>query len=249
MSLKVSGGANFWLILVWLEKFSPVNRDWGDKRGCVKGGNHWRRRRHLDLELDYKTFCCSRFCTDMLKHFWCSTCFNNNNTAEKKSIVREGHIVLWTDDEEKNWWGRSASLNKKVLFPALSEEATLNNNQCNAVNKFLQQLRRSSWCWSCTLSWSRYLQQNYCQDPPQVSPPPWATFDEEGKEAQAWPSYCCYWRSIVVMMMMIVMILVIVIVMLLLFSITILITVTDCLHLHHDQVRIILRPWERVDEW
>ena len=51
------------------------------------------------------------------------------------------------------------------------------------------------------------------------------------------------------MAVIIVMILVIVIVMLLLFSITILITVTDCLHLHHDQVRIILRPWERVDEW
>ena len=70
------------------------------------------------------------------------------------------------------------------------------------------------------------LQQNYCQDPPQASPPPWATFDEEGKEVQERPSYSCYWWSIVVIIVMIVMILVIVIVILLLFSITILITVT-----------------------
>ena len=154
----------------------------------------------------------------------------------KRRTGEEGQLV-WT---------------KKFCFPALSEEATLNNNQCNAVNKFLQQLRRSSWCSSCTLSWSRYLEQNYCQDPPQVSPPPWATFDEEGKEVQELPSYSCYWESIVVIMVMIVIILVIVIVMLLLFSITILITVTMTIyspHLHHDQVRIILRPRERVDEW
>ena len=51
------------------------------------------------------------------------------------------------------------------------------------------------------------------------------------------------------MIAMMVMILVIVIVMLLLFSITILITVTDCVHLHHDQGKIILRPRARVDEW
>ena len=57
----------------------------------------------------------------------------------KRKTGEEGQLV-WT---------------KKFCFPALSEEATLNNNQCNAVNKFLQQLRRSSWCSSCRLSWSR----------------------------------------------------------------------------------------------
>ena len=65
-SPKLSGRASFWLIMVRFEKISPVNRDWGDKRGCIKGGNHWWRRCHFDLEVDHKTFCCSWFCTDML---------------------------------------------------------------------------------------------------------------------------------------------------------------------------------------